>query len=101
MIFCTTPVYSHGQMLIDDEYFLQQTTGVSDATRSDGTPAQWLSEQRAISQRLRNNPHRRSFWVLRASDGQDGYGQPEPVLWTSGSGDAGAPPVVDDAGGGA
>ncbi|MCS7041676.1 MAG: PQQ-like beta-propeller repeat protein [Bryobacteraceae bacterium] len=99
VIFRTTPVYSHGQMLIDDEYFLQQATGVSDATQSDGTPQQWLAEQRAISQRLRNNPHRRSFWVLRASDGQDRYSMPEPVLWTSGSGDAGAPPVVDDASG--
>jgi hypothetical protein len=99
VIFRTTPVYSHGDMLIGDEYFLQQTTGVNDATQNDGTPQQWLAEQRAISQRIRNNPHRRSFWVLRSSDGQDRYSQPEPVLWTSGSGDAGAPPVVDDAGG--
>ncbi len=99
VIFRTTPVYSHGRMLIDDERFLQQTTGVSDATDNNGTPQQWLNEQRAISQRLRNNPHRRSLWVLRATDGQDRYSAPEPVLWTSGSGDAGAPPVVDDAGG--
>ncbi|GIU80050.1 MAG: hypothetical protein KatS3mg005_3288 [Bryobacteraceae bacterium] len=99
VIFRTTPVYSHLDMLIGDEYFLQQTTGVNDATQNDGTPQQWLAEQRAISQRIRNNPHRRSLWVLRSSDGQDRYSQPEPVLWTSGSGDAGAPPVVDDAGG--
>lgn len=99
VIFRTAPIYQFSQVLIDDEVFLQQATGRSSAGNPLGTPADWLVEQRAISQRLASNPHRQSFFVLRASDGTDRYSQPMPVLYTGGSGDVPVPPVVDDTGG--
>lgn len=99
VIFRTAPVYQFSQVLIDDEWFLEQATGRTSAGNPMGTPGDWLVEQRAISQRLASNPHRQSFFVLRASDGADRYSQPMPILYTGGSGDVPAPPVVDDTGG--
>jgi|GEM_PF-3461434 hypothetical protein len=96
VIFRTAPVYQFSQLLIDDERFLSEVTGTGGQTTILGSPQQWLAEQRAISRRLRENPHRQSLWVLRASDGGDRYSEPLPVLYTGGSGDVPAAPVVDD-----
>ena len=96
VIFRTAPVYQFSQLLLDDERFLTDTSNTGGQTTILGTPQQWLAEQRAISRRLRDNPHRQSMWVLRASDGTDRYSEPLPVLYTGGSGDVPAAPAVDD-----
>ena len=99
VIFRTAPIYQFSQLLLDDEQFLTATSGTGGQTTILGSPQQWLAEQRAISRRLRDNPHRQSLWILRAADGADRYAEPMPVLYTGGSGDVPAAPVVDDVNG--
>ncbi len=99
VFFRTKPVYSFHDTLNADEAFLHQVTGATAEGNPLGDAARWIVEQRAISQRLRDNPHRRSLWELNAATGADRYTLPMPVLYTSGSGDFPAPPVADDAGG--
>ncbi|HBY64526.1 MAG TPA: hypothetical protein DEH78_32300 [Solibacterales bacterium] len=94
VLFRTTPIYAFHDLLNSDEAHLQAAAGTSGGTLGD--KAAWIVEQRAVSQRLRDNPHRRSLWELNAATGADRYALPLPVVYTSGVGDAPAPPVVDD-----
>lgn len=99
VLFRTTPIYSFHDTLNSDESFIQTATGRTAEGNPLGTPADWIVEQRAISERLAANPHRASLWALVAATGADRYALPLPVLYTGGSGGTPAPPVVDDAGG--
>ncbi|HMP72335.1 MAG TPA: PQQ-binding-like beta-propeller repeat protein [Kiritimatiellia bacterium] len=96
VIFRTQPIYAPPWLLDSEETFLEQATGTNWMGNPLGTTNEWIVEQRAISQRLAGNPSRRTLWALEPATGEDKYSLPLPVLWTSGSGHAGTPPVVDD-----
>ena len=98
VIFRTQPIYSFHAELNADESFLEGVTGTNWTGNPLGDTNAWIAEQRAISQRLRDNQHRRSFWELDAATGADRFSEPLPVLYTAGTGNTPAPPVVDDAG---
>ncbi len=98
VIFRTQPVYSPVWLLDTEEAFLEAATGTDWTTFPLGATNDWIAEQRAISHRLQSNAFRRTLWALDPLTGADKYALPLPVLWTSGSGHAGTPPVVDDAG---
>jgi hypothetical protein len=99
VIFRTQPVYSFHAGLNSDESFIESVTGTNWTGNPLGDTSAWIVEQRAISQRLRDNPHRRSLWELDVATGADRFAEPLPVLYTTGTGNTPAPPVVDDAGG--
>jgi hypothetical protein len=99
VIFRTQPIYSFHAGLNADESYIESVTGTNWTGNPLGDTAAWIIEQRAISQRLRENPHRRSLWELDAARGADRFAEPLPVLYTTGTGNTPAPPVVDDAGG--
>jgi outer membrane protein assembly factor BamB len=96
VIFRTQPVYSFHTGLNADESFIESVTGTNWTGNPLGDTTAWIREQRAISQRLRENPHRRSLWELNAATGADRFAEPLPVLYTTGTGNTPAPPVVDD-----
>jgi len=98
VIFRTQPIYSFHAGLNADESFIESFTGTNWVGNPLGDTNAWIIEQRAISQRLRDNPYRRSLWELNVSTGMDRFTEPLPVLYTSGTGNTPAPPVVDDAG---
>ena len=99
VLFRTQPVYAPHWLLDTEEALLETATGTNWVGNPLGTTNDWIVEQRAISQRLADNPFRRTLWALNPETGADRYAEPLPVLWTSGSGHAGTPPVVDDTAG--
>jgi outer membrane protein assembly factor BamB len=96
VVFRTQPIYSFHEGLNSDEAAIQAATGRTYDGDPRGTLTDWITEQKAISARLAANPHRRSFWELDSATGTDRFSQPLPILYTSGSGDTPAPPVVAD-----
>ena len=53
-------------------------------------------EQNIISAYLTRNPHRRTFYALRLSDGTDRYPKPVPALWTWGVSSPRHAQAIDD-----
>lgn len=97
-IFRTQPAYPSPWLLQTDGAFLEDATGTDWTANPLGTTNDWIVEQRAVSHRLQSNSFRRTLWALDPQTGNDKYPLPLPVVFTSGSGHAGIPPVVDDAG---
>lgn len=96
VIFRTQPVYDAHEMLSNGENILENATGTNWMGNPLGNTNAWRIEQRGVSLHLQSNAYRRTFWALDPATGADRYAAPVPVLWTSGSGNTAAPPVVDD-----
>ena len=96
VIFRTQPVYNFHAILDRGETILEQATGTNWLGNPLGDPAAWRIEQRGISLALASNRFEQTFWALDPATGTDKYPQPLPILFTSGSGNTPAPPVVDD-----
>ncbi len=96
IIFRTQPVYDSVSMLGFGEAILESATGTNWHGNPLGNTNAWRIEQRGVSAALTSNEYLRTFWELDPTTGADKYNRPMPVLWTSGSGNTPAPPVVDD-----
>lgn len=92
----TSPIYTFHDELNSDESYLSQVTGEDVNQHPEGNLAKWIVEQKAISERLANNPHRRTLWELDAGSGKDKFSSALPILYTSGTGSVPTAPVVDD-----
>lgn len=97
VIFRTQPVYDSVTMLGRGEIIIESSSGTNAAGNPLGTTNDWRREQRGISAWLSSNAYWRTFWELDPATGSNKYAALMPVLWTSGSGNTPAPPVVDDA----
>jgi hypothetical protein len=101
VVFRTVLVEETNDDLNGGTAFLQKRAGIAggwkelDAFfRSDhnrGTPALVRAEQRAILQRLEDNPYRRTCFVLDLDTGRESVRA--PVLYSAGNGGCGIPPV--------
>ncbi len=96
VIFRTQPIYDPVRMLQIGEVILETVTGTNATGNPLGTTNHWRIEQRGISAWIMSNAHIRTFWDLDPETGADKYPVPMPIIWTSGSGNTPAPPVVDD-----
>lgn len=98
VIFRTQPIYDSVRILGIGETAIEQSSGTNAMGNPLGTTNDWRREQRGLSAWLASNAYLRTFWELDPATGSNKYGALMPVLWTSGSGGAPAPPVVDDVG---
>jgi outer membrane protein assembly factor BamB len=96
VIFRTQPVYDPGSLHYSGEALIENATGTNWLGNPLGNTNAWRIEQRAISGALVSNDYKRTCWELDPTSGADKYARPLPVLWTSGSGNTPAPPVLDD-----
>lgn len=92
----TQPIYSFHSQLSSDQNAITAATGKSWQGNPLGALADWIIEQKAISDRLANNPSRRTLWELDLNTGNEKFSTPLPILFTYGHGDAPDAPVVDD-----
>lgn len=96
VIFRTQPVYDHFTMLELGELIVESSSGTNAVGNPLGNTNDWRREQRGISAWLSSNGYLRTFWELDPATGSNKYSALMPVVWTSGSGNTPAPPVVDD-----
>lgn len=96
VIFRTQPIYDSFRMLERGEIIIESSSGTNGFGNPLGTTNDWRREQRGISAWLSSNDYWRTFWELDPATGSNKYAALMPVLWTSGSGNTPAPPVVDD-----
>ncbi|MBL8015440.1 MAG: PQQ-like beta-propeller repeat protein [Candidatus Doudnabacteria bacterium] len=92
----TQPIYNFHAQLSSDDDFIKNATGKTWQGNPLGNFAEWVVEQKAISQRLASNPHRRSSWELDVNTGNDKFSQPLPIIYTYAHGDVPDSPIVDD-----